>query len=111
MAYLSHKGFLYDIFISYARVDDESVDNEGWITLFHKQLEILLRKLLGRTVTVWRDSFLRGNELFDEVTRKAIDASAIFITYTSPAYFESEYCEKELKYFYQINRNFNKGFN
>lgn len=42
--------FEKDIFISYAHIDNESLvdGDKGWITEFHRSLEIRLAQLLGQ---------------------------------------------------------------
>ena len=58
MAFLEPE-FKTDIFISYARVDNEAATGEGWVAQFVKHLEIELSKLAlaGRTglVKLWWD--------------------------------------------------------
>jgi hypothetical protein len=102
MAYLP--GFDYDIFISYAHVDDLTTneEEEGWVTLFHKHLEVQLSKLVGRAdlVKIWRDERrLQGNHLFDQTIRDGVDRAALFLALTSNGYLGSEYCQQELKWF------------
>ena len=57
-------GFDYDIFISYAHVDDL----KGWVHAFHQALEIKLAQRFGRVgrVQIWRDKNLSGDALFDD---------------------------------------------
>ena len=54
-----------DIFISYAHLDDESLDEEqkGWITKFHRVLQVKLSQLLGESPTIWRDQKLSGSDI------------------------------------------------
>ena len=51
-----------DIFISYAHIDDESLiaDKKGWISEFHRALEIRLAQLMGSKPIIWRDPALQG---------------------------------------------------
>ena len=60
--------FEKDIFISYAHIDDESISEseKGWITEFHRALEIRLSQLLGERPKIWRDSALDGNHDYDK---------------------------------------------
>ncbi|MBT7734705.1 MAG: hypothetical protein HN707_07330, partial [Verrucomicrobia bacterium] len=57
-----------DIFISYAHLDDESLDEEqkGWITKFHRVLQVKLSQLLGESPTIWRDQKLSGSDIYDD---------------------------------------------
>jgi len=87
MAYLS--GFAFDIFISYAHVDNLPVlAPKGWVAQFQQQLEVLLWKRIGRVVSVkiWWDPVLGGNHLFDKTIQEKIEASALFVALTSAGY-------------------------
>jgi hypothetical protein len=102
MAYLPR--FENDIFISYSHVDDQ----DGWVGVFQKQLEMELSRQLGRMglARVWRDSRrLQGNHLFDKTIQDAIYSSALFVALTSKGYLESPYCRKELQWFRKKNAN------
>ena len=94
-----------DIFISYAHVDNLITDpkEEGWVSKFHRHLEIRLSQRTGvlGLVKIWWDTRrLDGGVLFDQTIQKAIENSAILIALTSPGYLKSEYCRKELNLFY-----------
>jgi hypothetical protein len=58
--------FKKDIFISYAHIDDEAlIEGEpGWISEFHRSLEVRLSQLLGYRPVIWRDKALDGNHNF-----------------------------------------------
>lgn len=94
--------FENDIYISYAHVDNVPVPSkaEGWIDVFHKYLDVVLSRQIGRlgVIKTWRD--VRGDEQFDSIIQNAIEKSAIFLALTSNGYFSSEFCLKELKTFY-----------
>ena len=53
MAYLSSDDYDWDIFVSYAHVDDMSLLDgaNGWVTRFKKCLEMKLAQKLGRPST------------------------------------------------------------
>ncbi|MDX2044776.1 MAG: toll/interleukin-1 receptor domain-containing protein [Acidobacteriota bacterium] len=94
--------FETDIFISYARVDNETAaGGDGWVAQFVKHLEIELSKLAGRigVVKLWWDPTLDDNQLFDDKIQKQINGSAIFLALTSNGYLKSDYCRKELRWF------------
>lgn len=104
MAYLSPK-FENDIFLSYARVDNESaLEDEGWVDTFKKLLEIELSKLLGRggVLKIWMDvRQLDGSQYFDDEIRNQIRASGVFLALTSRGYLHPEcYCRNELSEFF-----------
>lgn len=91
-------GFDYDIFISYAHVDDL----EGWVQAFHEGLEIKLAQRFGRIgrVQIWRDKKLSGDALFDDVIKNRINKSALFLALNSHGYNESDYCKQEVDWFH-----------
>ena len=104
MAYIP--GYAYDIFISYAHVDNETVfgQRDGWIEQFYKNLNILLAKRMGRmdTIKIWWDSKkLDGSRLFDKSIEDGIRNSALMLSILSPGYLASEYCKSELELFYK----------
>lgn len=104
--------FEKDIFISYAHIDDESlVENQrGWISDFHRALEIRLAQLLGRRPVVWRDPVIQGNHFFDKQIEEQLEKVAIMISVLTPRYIRSEWCLREVNSFYEACRK-NIGFN
>ena len=100
-------GFEFDVFISYARVDDitaDGPDESGWVAQFHRHLDVALAKKVGRlnTVKIWRDvRQIGGNQLFDQTIKDAIQGSALFVALTSNGYLASDYCREELRRFVQ----------
>ena len=93
-------GFEYDVFISYAHVDNRPPPprQDGWIKLLHDYLESRLPQLLGRAANfqIFRDPKLDGNDEFAEVISNAFAKSAAFISVVSPSYVKSKWCLKEL---------------
>jgi hypothetical protein len=99
-------GFEYDIFISYAHVDNVAFPGQadGWIEQFYKNLNLMLAKRFGRMdmVKFWWDSKkLDGSVLFDQSIEQGIKESAIMICVNSPGYIASAYCKRELDTFYK----------
>lgn len=100
MPYLTD--FQCDIFISYARVNNRTVDDQpGWVTQFEKHLDVELSSLIGDDgrLKIWRDRAIEGNQEFDQTIRDAIKGSALFLALNSSGYVNSEYCLKELNWF------------
>ncbi len=101
MAFLPE--FETDIFISHARVDNKTADlSDGWVTVFLRHLEIeLSQAFAGRmnVVELWWDKELEGNRFFDEAIRHTISNSAIFLALNSVGFANSEYCQKEVRWF------------
>ncbi len=99
-------GFEYDIFISYAHVDNATFPGQadGWIAQFYKNLNLMLAKRLGRMDMVkfwWDNKKLDGSVLFDQSIEEGIKKSAIMICLNSPGYLASDYCKQELDIFYK----------
>ena len=91
-------GFEKDIFISYAHIDDEALveGEKGWITEFHRSLEVRLSQLLGERPIIWRDSRLDGNHVFNNEIISQFPKIALLVSIFTPRYIKSEWCIKEL---------------
>lgn len=87
-----------DLYISYARVDDQSLaGGPGWVTTFVGHLRNLLARRLGRTEDI---SVEFGNNLLGDVgsvrsIEGSIGASALFLAFLSPGYLSSKWCRTE----------------
>ncbi|MCI0511860.1 toll/interleukin-1 receptor domain-containing protein, partial [candidate division KSB1 bacterium] len=94
--------FEYDIFISYTHLDNHAPEGEkGWVDQFHAWLVSGLLRRFGRDqVVVWRDNQLHGHTLFEERIPEVIKSSALFLALNSQHYLKSEYCQKEVQWFY-----------
>ena len=89
-----------DLFISYAHLDNESLgDEEGWISEFHKSLEIRLAQILGKKPDIWRDKELQGNSDFDPEIVAQFARLRALISILTPRYVQSEWCVKEVEEF------------
>jgi len=96
--------FEKDIFISYAHIDDQvfGAEEEGWITKFHKSLEVRLSQLMGSKPRIWRDPKLQGNDYFgDEIVDQFPDV-ALILSIVSPRYVKSEWCIREIETFAKV---------
>jgi TIR domain-containing protein len=94
MAYLP--GFENDIFISYSHLNEEA---DKWVSKFHTRLEAELRPVAGKDLQIWRDPRLKGNQLFDQTIKTAIDSAGLLLALNSFAYKDSDYCQQELQWF------------
>ena len=96
--------FKKDIFISYAHIDDEAlIEGEpGWVSEFHRSLEIRLAQLLGYRPNIWRDKDLDGNHVFSEEILQQLPDIAIMVSIHSPRYVKSEWCVREVNEFHRI---------
>jgi hypothetical protein len=93
--------FEFDIFISYAHVDNLPGGKRGWVHRFQKELVDRLDKRLGRVgaARVWWDDGLDGSQVFDRKIEDVVNRSSLFLALTSEGYLKSEYCNKELECF------------
>lgn len=99
--------FEKDVFISYAHIDDEALSDglKGWITEFHKALEVRLSQLLGEEPRIWRDSKLQGNDFFTPEIESQFQKLKIMISVVTPRYVRSEWCNKEVTLFYKAAKS------
>lgn len=93
--------FENDIFVSYAHIDDQPLveGQKGWISSFHRVLEIRLGQLLGRQPRIWRDPKLQGNDVFADRLVERLPRVAIIASIVSPRYLKSDWCMRELREF------------
>jgi hypothetical protein len=94
-----------DIIISYAHIDDAPLieGQKGWISEFHRSLEIRLAQLLGKKPKIWRDPKLQGNDYFSDEILSQLPQIALLISVLSPRYVKSEWCLKEVSKFYEAS--------
>jgi hypothetical protein len=104
MAYVT--GFDQDIFISYAQVDNTSVDRNGkevrWVSYLKEQLQKRVDQKLGRigATGIWMDlEDLAGNESVTSSIDSAIHKTAAIVVVLSDGYLSSVWCQKEIKEF------------
>ncbi|MCP4658894.1 MAG: hypothetical protein GY856_26075, partial [bacterium] len=97
--------FENDIFISYAHIDNETLSEEqkGWISAFHRALEVRLGQLLGKKPNIFRDPKLQGNDVFGDRLVEALPKTAALVSIISPRYVRSEWCLRELVKFVEAS--------
>src|SRR4051812_34380542 len=93
-----------DVFISYAHIDDQPMMEwqRGWISQFHRGLEVRMAQLLGQELKIWRDPKLQGSDLFDETLARQYSDSKVLVSVLTPRYVKSEWCRRELQEFVRI---------
>ncbi len=103
MAYVPN--FENDIFISYARENDDPLPGggEGWVTHFKKHLENRVCQLLGAkdNLKVWKDDLggLAGNDILDQSIFTNVKRSAVMVSVLTPGYLNRQWCREELEAF------------
>ncbi len=93
--------FENDIFISYANIDNQplSEGQSGWISDFHRVLEIRLAQLRGEKARICRSLKLQENDYFDDNIIVQFPKVALLVSVLSPRYLKSQWCRKELQEF------------
>jgi hypothetical protein len=89
--------FTHDIFISYAHIDNQSLDGgEGWTTSLHKRLRLRLHQLLGEKLEIWFDEQEQGSQYLIGLVGAGISDTLLLTTVLTPRYASSEWCRGEL---------------
>jgi hypothetical protein len=95
MAYLH--GFTNDIFISFSHADNW----DGWVERFQDHLSHRLTQI-DAPVTIWRDSKLRGTDVFSDEIFDQLKGSALLLSIVSPTGIRSRWCHEERNKFEQF---------
>jgi hypothetical protein len=93
----------YDLFISYAHIDDLSPfgGEKGWIDLLHERLSVLLAQALGYEPRIWRDGHrLQGNDELSGAIGAGVTRSLLLVPVISPRYVQSDWCNREMEAFH-----------
>jgi hypothetical protein len=93
----------YDLFISYAHIDDLSPfgEDKGWIDLLHERLSVLLAQALGYEPRIWRDGHrLQGNDELGGAIGAGVTRSLLLVPIISPRYVQSDWCNREMEAFH-----------
>ncbi len=61
-------GFEKHVFISYAHLDNIPIKqgDEGWVSRLHVSLYSMLSRRLGCEALIWRDTKLKGDDVFSD---------------------------------------------
>src|SRR5512143_3261203 len=102
-------GFDYDVFVSYAHVDNVKLGEDeaapGWVHNLVNDLRTLLPQQLGRSEwgSVWIDHRrLVGNEPLTPDIQQAVSHSATLVVILSEGYLQSDWCRQERELFLQM---------
>lgn len=92
-----------DLYISYAHVDDQPLmhEKEGWISQFHRDLEIRVQQLSGEPVKIWRQSHTTGTTDPDPKVLQVLPGIKAMISVVSPPFVKSPACRTEVTTFWE----------
>jgi hypothetical protein len=95
--------FEEEAFISYAHLDDQSLveGKPGWVSNFHRVLQIRVGQFLGKEPHIWRDPKLQGNDFFADTLVERLQKVAALVAVLSPRYVKSEWTLRELTEFWR----------
>jgi hypothetical protein len=86
----------YDVFLSYARSDDEA----GAVTQFSEAMSRVFAQQTGGQLRVFLDTqHIQNSQIWRARIDGALTASTVLVSIASPAYFGSEWCRYEWDHF------------
>ena len=92
MAFVSD--YDHDVFVSYARLDNQG--ETAWVSTLVRHLDTELRQRLGtKDLRIWIDENLDGNRPLTPEIMRSIQRSATLLIVMSSGYLASEWCAKE----------------
>jgi hypothetical protein len=97
-------GFEYDMFISYAHLDNVPAEGHqrGWVDTLVKELVREVRQRLGRKeFTYWMDYQIDENRPLSDEIVSSVRKSATLLVVMSPTYLNSTWCQRERNNFFQ----------
>lgn len=105
-------GFKHDVFISYARADDQTTDgSNGWVTTLKLELQRLVNAELDGFKSVdnfyFDEATLPANEAVSEGLAEAVGNSAILLVVLTNAYVASHWCRQERERFIEAAQQTN----
>ena len=86
--------FTCDIFISFSHSDNW----DGWVEKFQDHLSHRLVQI-GAPVTIWRDTKLRGTDVFSDEIFTQLQQAVLLVSIVSPSGIKSRWCEDERRAF------------
>ncbi len=92
-----------DIFINYAAIDDQSIleGRQGWVSQFHRNLEIRLQQLTGEAVKIARHTGMTGQTTMDGQILDHLPALKAMVSVVSPPFIKSNGCCREVEEFWR----------
>ena len=90
-----------DVYISYAGIDDQffAGEDEGWISRFHRNLQVKLQQLTGRPINIFQPPRLEKGDSPEPKLLEEIPQARSFLSVVSPPFTNSPLCGQELEAF------------
>ena len=90
-----------DVFISYAPVDDQplSVERQGWISQFHRNLEVRVEQLSGERVKIWRYPGPAETAQMAPAVLDNLSNVKTLVSVVSPPFVKSSGCVRQVESF------------
>lgn len=97
--------FSEDLFISYAHIDNKPLieGQKGWVSNFHRALEIRVAQLLGKTPRIVRDTRIEADDYVAGSLARRLPEVAMLISVVSPRYIQSEWCGRQVQEFVRVS--------
>jgi TIR domain len=90
----------YDVFLSYARVDDE---NNQFVSKLAKAMQRTFQVYMGWPLRIFLDTRdIDTAEVWEERIKVALENSTVMVAVLTPSYFHSQWCAKEWDYFLRL---------
>lgn len=92
-----------DVFINYAGIDDQSVleGRQGWVSQFHRNLQVRLQQLSGEPVKISRHPGLPGGAQTDERVLGSLPNVKTMVSVVSPPFIKSDSCRRGVEEFWR----------
>lgn len=92
----------YDVFLSYARADDE---NRQHVTRLIQAMQRVFRSHTGHPLRIFIDKQeIATAQVWEKRILSALRRSSVMVAIISPSYFTSEWCGREWDYFRSLER-------
>jgi predicted Ser/Thr protein kinase len=90
-----------DVFISYATADDRplTADQAGWVTQFHRDLEVRIEQLFGEPARIWRHANPPGAAPESARLAAVLPGVKALISVVSPPFLKSGGCRRDVETF------------
>ena len=96
------------VFLGYSPIDDQALQpaTEGWISQFHRNLEIRLQQLAGEPLRVWRGHWNpNDDDTADEGVVKRLPSMRAMVSVVSPPFVKSARCQEEVSAFLKADES------